>query len=459
MESVMELVKKIPQTLALALGLAMLTPVAASPASAAATFQVLKSMCATLDDSGNCVDGNTPSGTLVSDSSHNIYGATQEGGAHGGGVVFQLLFDPDTLSYRYKVLYDFCDITNCSDGQTPTDAKLVIDASGIIYGTAAAGGGSNNGVVFRLTPNETKSHYHFDKIYEFCVEFSACQDGAKPTGGLTFAGEATGATYDGIAPLYGSTVLGGRASGGGVVYSLTPGTGGGAPKLKQLYKFCHFKNNHDVCTDGANPSGNMVVDKNGNIWGTAMSGGAGNAGIVFELVPTTTGPWGESLPYQFCSETNCTDGMTPATGLAVDSNGNFYGTTSTGGIAFRKCPATGCGVLFKVSSSGSNESTLYSFCSLDKCADGGVPAGVVLDPNGNIYGAAAVGGVHHNGDFFKLTGTTLTDMYDVKCSGGSCGIGIGPSGAMMLIANDDLFGNLLEGGRHGQGGVVFKLSP
>lgn len=453
----MELVKKIPQALVLALALAVLTFGATAPASAAAIFKVLKSMCGSVD----CADGKTPSGTLVSDTSHNIYGTTQEGGAHAGGTVFELLFNPTTLTYRYKVLYDFCDHSNCADGQAPTNAKLVIDANGLIYGTTAGGGASKNGVVFRLTPNETKTHYHYDMIYEFCVEFSACQDGAKPTGGLTFAGDATGATYDGIAALYGSTMLGGRDANGGLVFSLTPGTDGGAPNVKQLYKFCRFVTQPDhICTDGANPVGNLVVDKNGNIWGTAMAGGnTTNSGLMFELVPPLSGQWAESQIYSFCSAANCADGMTPTTGLAVDTNGNFYGTTSTGGLTFRKCAATGCGVLFKVTANGSNESTLYSFCKVAKCADGGMPAGVVLDANGNIYGATGTGGVHHNGDFYKLTGTTLTDMYDLKCVNNICSSGITPSGAMLLNANDDLFGNLLEDGHNGQGGSVFKLSP
>jgi len=455
----MELVKKIPRTIVLALALAVLTPGAAAPASAATAFKVLKSMCATVDGTGNCTDGKTPSGTLVSDTSHNIYGTTQEGGAHGGGTVFQLLFNSTTLAYRYRKLYDFCDLTNCADGAAPTNARLVVDANGVIYGTTAAGGGSNNGVVFTLTPNETKTHYHFDKIYDFCVEFSACQDGAKPTGGLTFAGDATNSIYDGIAPLYGSTLMGGRSTNGGVAFSLTPAkTEGGTPSVKQLYKFCQF--GHSACTDGSNPIGNMVVDKNGNLWGATMAGGGvNNPGTLFKLVPTVSGPWAETTVYSFCFAANCADGMTPMTGLAVDTSGNFYGTTSTGGLAFRKCPSTGCGVLFKLTSNGSNESTLYSFCKLDKCADGGAPAGVVLDSNGNIYGATGIGGDHHNGDFYKLAGTTFTDLYDVKCAGGNCRQGITPSGAMLINANDDLFGNLLDGGVHEEGGVVFKLSP
>lgn len=443
----MKMLSKISLAVTLALGLS-------TAAHATATFNVLKSFCT--DDS--CIDGSTPSGTLITDSSHNIYGTTQAGGAHGGGVVFQMVFNPDTSAYRYRRLYDFCDLAACADGQSPTNAKLVIDANGTLYGTTATGGGSNNGVIFELVPNETKSHYHYVKIYEFCVEFSGCEDGSKPTGGLTFAGQDQGQTYDGKAALYGSTIQGGRDTNGGVIFSIVPpATQGNQGVVHDLYKFCRF--HHTVCTDGTMPGGNLVVDKNGNLWGTTQAGGNTNdAGTIFELVPTTTGPWAESTPYLFCSDANCTDGATPQTGLAVDSNGNFYGTASTGGIAYRKCADTGCGVLFKLTANGVSETTLYSFCTLAKCADGGMPAGVVLDPNGNIYGGTNIGAGKHNGGFYKVNGTTLTDLYDVKCVNNVCGAGSGLSGALMLNANDDLFGVFMNVGRNGQGGTVFKLS-
>jgi uncharacterized repeat protein (TIGR03803 family) len=160
----------------------------------------------------------------------------------------------------------------------------------------------------------------------------------------------------------------------------------------------------------------------------------------------------------FCAQANCADGMTPQTGLAVDSSGNFYGTTSTGGLAYRKCADTGCGVMFKLTANGATESTLYTFCSLTKCADGGAPEGLVLDPNGNIYGGNNVGGGKHNGDFFKLSGTTMSDIYDVKCINNVCGNGINPTGALLLDADDDLFGSFMNAGRNGQGGEVFKLT-
>ena len=115
-------------------------------------------------------------------------------------------------------------------------------------------------------------------------------------------------------------------------------------------------------------------------------------------------------------------------------------------------------MLFKLTANGASETTLYSFCTLAKCADGGMPAGVVLDPNSNIYGGTNVGAGKHNGGFYKVTGTALTDLYDVKCVNNVCGSGSGLSGALMLNANDDLFGVFMNVGRNGQGGTVFKVS-
>jgi len=448
----MEMLRKIPLALTLALTFGL-----ATAAHATATLKLLKSFCS---DSG-CADGETPSGTLITDASHNIYGTTQSGGSHGGGVLFEMLFDPDTSGYRYRKLYDFCDsVSDCADGTTPTNARLVIDTNGTLYGTTAGGGTSGSGVVFKLVPNATKTHYTYSVIYYFCVTFSSCQDGAQPTGGLTYAGQDQGQTYDGVAALYGTTQLGGRSGNGGVVFSLVPPpVGKSLGTQRQLYKFCRL-HSHGVCTDGANPGGNITIDKNGILWGTTSAGGRDpqNAGLIYQLTPSVSGPWAETPIYSFCGETDCADGAAPTTGLAVDANGNFYGTTSTGGLGYRKCADTGCGVLFKLTASGATETTLYSFCKLAKCADGGMPEGLVLDPNNNIYGGTNIGGLKHNGNFFKLNGTTMTDIYDIKCVNNVCSNGINPTGSLMLNANDDLFGTFMNAGRNGQGGELFKLS-
>jgi uncharacterized repeat protein (TIGR03803 family) len=454
MESSMTLLRKVPAILAFALCLTAATTAAQASSS---VFSLLRSFCA----GGVCTDGEFPSGTLVEDSDHNLFGTTRAGGENNAGVVFEFIFVPDKETYRYKRIYNFCAIVNCTDGSTPVDDKLVIDANGTIYGTASAGGQGGKGVVFELVPNAEHSHYAEFVIYDFCVTFSGCEDGSGPTGGLTFAGDATGSIYDGKAALYGTTIVGGR-KGEGLAYSLVPSTTQGQKGTEsQLYFFCKQRDPHTkICLDGNQPSGTMVVDQNGHLWGTTMTGGTNNAGLVFELTPPASGKWPETPVYSFCSVANCADGSTPMTGLIADSSGNFYGTAMTGGATYRKCPDTGCGVVFQLNGSGSRETTLYTFCTLaPQCADGGVPAGLTIDPNGNLYGATTIGAVHHNGGFYKLGSGTLTDLYDVRCPANKCTSGQDPSGSLLLNANDDLYGVFTNGGRNGEGGTVFKVTP
>ncbi|MBV8978587.1 MAG: hypothetical protein JO261_02545 [Alphaproteobacteria bacterium] len=436
---------------AVALAFAVGLGFAGGPAAAQSTFTLLHSFCV----DGTCSDGQFPTGTLVADGSHNIFGTTKAGGEHGGGVVFELVYIPNTATYRYKRLYNFCTVVvGCTDGAQPTGDRLIVDVNGTLYGTTYAGGPSGSGVVFKLVPNAGHTRYTYSVIYQFCVQFSGCEDGAQPSGALTFAGEATGGTYDGKAALYGSTLGGGRKH-QGVVFSLVPpATQGDMGTHKVLYFFCTIGRN--ACNDGSQPAGGMVVDKNGNIWGTTISGGLNDSGVIFKLTPTVQGPWAESLPYQFCSVAGCADGMTPMNGLIADSNGDLYGTTATGGLPYKKCAATGCGVVFKITT-GNKESTIYSFCSQTDCTDGGAVQGLSVDPNDNFYGVASVGGPKNHGLVFKLTGTSLTDLLDLQCRT-LCSMGQNPSGALMINANLDLFGLMTDAGRHGDAGTAFKVS-
>src|SRR5262249_35248439 len=140
-------------------------------------------------------DGAYPSASLISDSSGHLYGTLFIGGAAGGGVVFQL--SPDGTE---TVLYSFCSLPGCSDGFNPL-AGLIADSSGNLYGTTRVGGASNNGVVFKLSPDGT---------YTVLYSFAGGSDGAQPLAGLM---------ADSSGNLYGTTQFGG--SNNGVVFQLT----------------------------------------------------------------------------------------------------------------------------------------------------------------------------------------------------------------------------------------------
>lgn len=424
----------------------------AAPA-AAATPKVLHFFCR---DAG-CPDGANPSGTLMMDTSHNLYGTTEQGGRNGFGSVFKMIYKSDSNSYSFKAIYHFCAATSCTDGGHPLNSRLIADTSGKLYGTASMGGQTPNGVVYALTPNAAHTRYTQKVIYNFCAQFSDCADGAMPVGGLTYAGASTGAAYDGASALYGVTRAGGLKN-LGIVFSLTP-LPNGTWNEKTLYFFC-AQGGLDKCSDGKLPNSDIVVDKNGNVVGTTEQGGLNNAGLVYRLVPTEHGHWAQTLLYQFCQEDACIDGATPKSGVILDASGNIYGTVTAGGNPAHRCgkgtDSVGCGLVYKVSSNGT-ESTLYSFCQQTKCTDGYAPAGIVLDSFGNIFGFANGGGNNKSGLTFELNDTYVV-LDSVRCNQDFCPQGKTYSGAPTEAANGDLFGLRYEGGRYeGSQGTVHQL--
>jgi uncharacterized repeat protein (TIGR03803 family) len=420
-----------------------------APASAS-TFKVQHSFCS----ADQCSDGRIPSGTLLMDSAKNLFGTTSLGGAHDGGTVFELLFQPSSGKYHYKVLYNFCVQANCEDGRAPSDSKLIMDTSGNIYGTTSDGGTAQNGTIFRLVPNGAKTRYTLQTLYNFCERLSGCEDGSIPSGGLTYAGAASGVLYDGTSALYGSTEGGGRHA-DGTVYSFTPTAHSGQWVQRVLYFFCTRQN----CADGRKPEGGVAVDKNGNLIGTTAFGGNNDNGVVFKLVPTTKGHWAESALYTFCAAEGCADGAVPLTGVIIDGAGTIWGTTSNGGIVVAGQCAQGCGTIFKITPNGT-ESLAYSFCSQADCADGGVPSGLVMNGAGTIYGATGTGGTGQHGTIFSFADSALAALYSVTCRRGvTCRSGAMPTGELVLNAAGDLFGLYQNGGRNNEGGTVFQFTP
>jgi len=175
--------------------------------------------------------------------------------------------------------------------------------------------------------------------------------------------------------LYGTTSSGG-ASSEGVVFKLSKnGT------ESTLHNFTGQG-------DGANPDSSLLRDKKGNLYGTTQAGGAFGGGVVFEL--TTAGNL--IVLHSFCSQQACADGQGPVAGLVKDSAGNLYGTTQYGGSPACSGQYTGCGVVFKVTPA-KKETVLYTFCSAKNCTDGTNPiGGVIRDSAGNFYGTTSFGG-------------------------------------------------------------------
>lgn len=229
----------------------------------------------------NCADGGEPLAGLVMDSAHNLYGATTYRGGSGqdsAGTIFAL--SPNGRRWKHKTLYSFCSQANCADGTGP-QGTLILDTNGNLYGTAAGGGANNAGVVFELMPSGNR--WKFKVLYNFCSQGgSSCTDGRTPDAGLTYAGAADGALYDGTSPLYGTTINAGSDRGNfGTAYKLIAHNN--RWREATLYDFCQFAH----CSDGASPHAGVTLDSAGNVFGATSHGGSDwdEAGTVYQLSP------------------------------------------------------------------------------------------------------------------------------------------------------------------------------
>ncbi|MFZ0287094.1 MAG: choice-of-anchor tandem repeat GloVer-containing protein [Terriglobales bacterium] len=237
--------------------------------------------------------------------------------------------------------------------------------------------------------------------------------------------------------------------------------------------------------DGDEPVARLVADDAGNLYGTTRLGGSVEApvcdgygcGTVFEVSPNNDGAWTERIIYSFCANNTgytCPDGAVPMAGLVLDSAGNLYGTTSSGGS--EPCPTNsiGCGPVFELSppslpGGAWTHTVIYNFCtSYPVCPDGDDPQGdLIFDALGNLYGTTVTGGANALGTVFQLTpgpgGWTEAVLYSL-CSvrpGSGCKDGALPYAGPSLDSSGNLYGTTEWGGtKNGYGGgLVYKLSP
>ncbi len=202
-------------------------------------------------------------------------------------------------------------------------------------------------------------------------------------------------------------------------------------------------------TDGANPYTSLVQGRDGYLYGTTIDGGVNGAGNVFRMTP---GGKVTSL-YDFCSQPNCVDGQYPVTNLIQGANGNFYGTTQSGGTYTY-------GTVFEITASGAL-TVLHSFNGND---DGANPYGsLMLASNGDFYGSNAVGGAYGAGTLFTITPSgAVTTLYNF-CSKLQCSDGQFPAGHLLQGSDGNLYGVTHAGGSYTNCdvdgcGTVFKMT-
>jgi uncharacterized repeat protein (TIGR03803 family) len=366
-------------------------------------------------------DGGGLYSGLLLDRQGSVYGTTVAGGPKGkGGTAFKLT-PLANGKWAEAVLYSFCSQSNCADGGGSV-AGLIFDAVGNLYGTTESGGAHVYGTVFKLTPRaegwkETLLHsFGFNK-YGCCPQASLVMDDAgnlfgtanaafelSPTGNgwkETLLHDFTGQNGDGFGPyagvildaagnLYGETAIGGTSKdcggGCGTVYELQPTSAGWKEHIL-----------HDFGTGGDNmafPEGPLMLDKPGNLYGTA-GGGTYADGAVYKLTLQSDGRWKSTIIHSFTGGAN---GESVGGGVVMDKAGNLYGTTIAGGS-----PNCQCGVVYKLSPGIGgkwNFKVLHTFVG----TDGAQPVGeLILDDKGNLYGNTITGGPGGYGVAFKLT--------------------------------------------------------
>ena len=350
-------------------------------------------------------DGANPSAGVIGDSAGNLYGTTSGGGTAGYGVVYKL----DKAGHE-TVLYSF---TGGADGDSPFTG-VIRDSEGNLYGTASSAGGTPccAGVVFKVSASGQETVLY---------TFTGGAGGSYPNGVIR----------DSAGNLYGTTGGGGTAN-VGLVYELDA-----AGQESVLYGF-------PGPADGSCPQAGVIRDSAGNLYGTTVSGGLGNGGVVYKL----DAKGHETVLYSFTggADGGGTGGAGPWAGVIRDSAGNLYGTTGGGG-------QYNYGVVYKLDAAG-HETVLHAFSG---GADGSEPNGVILDSAGNLYGTTFFGGTGGGfggvggGVVYKLdTAGNETVLYSF--TSGSASDGDNPYAGVIRDTAGNLYGTVSAGGTFGYEG-------
>jgi len=359
----------------------------------------------------NKTDGRDPEGTLLRDNQGNLYGITVAGGLYDQGTVFKL--DQKGLT----TLYSFGAGT---DGCLPR-AGLIRDPAGNLYGTTTEDCFNTPlGTIFKVDATGA-----YSLLYTFKGPMYG--DGERPAEGEKLLRDKQG-------NLYGTTQMGGDAStvclgyGCGVIFKLD---------IHGSETILHAFNG----TDGYSPSGGLISDAQGNLYGTTFGGGLYGAGTIFRLSNTVI-----TVLHNFAGAPY---GANPVGNLLLDSSGNLLGATETGG-------AYGFGTVYELDAGGIM-TLLYSFTG---GADGYTPTGgLVKDSAGNLYGTTVYGGTAGKGNVFEIS-TDGTETVLHSFSGGSSD-GEGPQNEELILdTKGNLYGVTSSGGKARNGyGVIFRLTP
>jgi len=364
-------------------------------------------------------DGVGPASALVLSYDGNYYGVTHGGGTQGNGTIFKM-----TPGGTVSALHNFGDgsalnlnsTKATADGSEPVG--IILASDGNFYGTTSAGGSENLGTVFQMTPQGVVTVLH---------SFGGgTTDGAGPQAGLTQGADGN---------FYGTTQKGGSA-GFGTVVEITP-----QETVSILHSF------GGGTADGASPQAALIQGADGNLYGMTPVGGAANKGCVFEIIPGI----GEVILHSFGDGTVSNDGASPQAGLIQGADGNFYGTTQSGGAAIASS-----GTVFKITP-GKVLTILHSFGDGSILNDGSGPAGYLYQANdGNFFGTTQNGGSAGSGTAFEISPQGTVTVLHSFGDGSIPNDGTSPSIGLIQGADANFYGTTQLGGNGGVG-TVFKL--
>ncbi len=369
------------------------------------------------------LDGSTPADSLVSDGT-SFYGMTQFGGPgftthapnFGNGVIFKV----GKSGSNFTVLHSFGDRTVANDGVYPT-GSLILSGSTLYGMTSSTIDGSNNGIVFKVSTNGS----NYTILHSFS-DGSVANDGWNPKGSLVLSGST----------LYGMT-SGGGAAGNGVVFKIS--TNGSNCAI------LHSFGDGSVQNDGTFPMGSLVLSGS-TLYGMTSGGGAAGNGAVLKV---STNGSNYAILHSFGDGSVQNDAAQP-NGSLILSGSTLYGMTNQGG-------AVNGGAVFKISTNGSNCAILHSFGDGSIQNDGTFPMGSLVLSGSTLYGMSSGGGAAGNGVVFKIStnGSNCAILHSFG-DGSVQNDGTTPYGSLIL-SGSTLYGMTSSGGDNDQG-TIFAVS-
>ncbi|MBX7212133.1 MAG: cadherin-like beta sandwich domain-containing protein [Verrucomicrobiaceae bacterium] len=408
--------------------------------------------------------GSSPKGSLVQGSDGAFYGTTQTGGLGGGfGTIFKV------TPAGVLTTIASCTGTTGSAPLSSPNGGLVPMPDGSFYGTSSSGGFNNQGTVFKFTPDGLVSVLLHCTAAPVISKLTQTSDG-KFFGTTTAAGGANGwgsafsiAPTESplfLAPLPPTSGTAAISSRGGFMIAANgelwaTSSAGGAGNNGSVFKMTQGGNVTTVIsftgTSGTNPGSSpqaaLILGADGNHWGTTSGGGSGTSGTIFKVTPAGV----QTVVINFTGTSGANLGSSPQAPLLLAADGNYYGSTTTGGNA------GGFGTIFKLTPAGVL-TTLVNLTGNSGTATGSSPQGpMVQGADGNFYGVTNAGGVNGLGTVFKVTPAgVFTSLASFTGTTGALR-GQNPTAGLFAGGDGQFYGTTSSGGLYNFG-TVFRVA-